>query len=186
MFEIIKTRETVPIWRYYRSLTLGRPACEAQAYNAVYPWIVVEGIYYHRSFETIIELMLNNERIPEYLQDKADIIKYIQNSILIDGNLRCGNYGMKEPVDINAVRSTSIALESRVAILGSVSCSWNNWDNTFIYTNKYNLGGDVVVSEEECVRLSQDMPLICNYNDLASGVYNMSGVNWNNVWVWED
>lgn len=185
MFEITKSVEREPFWKRYRSLTLGRPAVEVQAYSAVYPWIEFDGIYYHRSLETALRLMINKERIPEFLYKDADMINCIHVSIVHGEQLRYCNLGMKAPENSNYTRMLALKAHRQIAVLGNVPINCRHWNNTRIYTNQYNLGGDYVISEQECVALSQEMPLVCRLANIVDETYDMTGVDWNNVWVWE-
>lgn len=185
MFEIMKSTGREQFWKRYRSLTLGKPIVEVQAYNAVYPWIEFEGIYYHRSLETALRLMINKERIPEFLYEDVDMINRIHTSITHGDQLRYCGKGMKAPKNNDNTRILTLKAHRQIAVFGNVQLNCKDWKNTEIYTNQYNLGGDHVVSEHECILLSQNMPLICTSTDILSETYDMAGIVWNNVWVWE-
>lgn len=185
MFEIMKSTECEQFWKRYRSLTLGKPVVEMQAYNAVYPWIEFDGVYYHRSLETALRLMINKERMPEFLYEDADMINCIHACIVHGEQLRYCNLGMKAPQNSNYTRILALKTHRQIAVLGNVPLSCKDWNNTEIYTNQYNLGGDYVVHEHKCIALSQEMPLVCAFTDILNETYDMTGVDWNNVWVWE-
>lgn len=186
MFELNKIKNPPEIWKSYRSLTLGRPVIKEQAYDAVYPWIEINGIYYHRSLETVLSLMSAGIAIPEVFNDDLNLIRYIQYAIREEGTLRPTQYGMLPPENNDSHRLLLMANEDDIIVYGDVNIPFKEWSKPCVYSNRFSKGADYVKPDAECIRLSQKYIFVCRPEDIDAKLFKVNGVNWNNVWVWEE
>lgn len=183
MFDLITVDTSIPIWKMYRSYTLGKPVLIEQAYNATYPWIEVDGIYFHRSLECALSCFINKCNPPFFAEVEFNTVLYIIDKIKREGSLYVSNYATIAPVNNDAKRIKMLQRYKDVCIVGDTGISIDGWHST-IYTDKFNLGGDHVLSTEECVMLSKRMPLVCKSDIITSTLFK--NANWNNVWVLGD
>lgn len=186
MFELKKLTTSQSLWQRYRSLTLGRPVVKEQAYNAVYPWIDIDGIYYHRSLEVTLTLMLSGIPVPDTYKDDLDLINYIRYSVREEGQLRPTKYGMAAPENNAEYRKIILANEEELVFYGRVNLPYKTWSKPWIHSNIFNAGADMVKSDSECIKLSQKYPFICSPDSVDTAKFQGLGINWNNVWIWED
>lgn len=186
MFELIETKLTPKtIWNHYRSLTLGRPVVKEQAYNAAYPWIEFDGVYYHRSLETVLTLLHNNIPIPEVYQEDLELVNYIRCAVYEHDRLLPTRYGMAKPKD-TTLRELILSKQDELIIYGKVALPFKQWKKPWIYSNVFNIGADMVKTEQECVALTQSRIMVCSPSMIDESFFRKNNVNWNNVWVWED
>lgn len=185
MFNIMSSNKTEDLWLKYRSLTLGRPVVKEQAYNATYPWIEIDGIYYHRALEVVLSLMQSGLPIPECYKADEQLVLFIHNQIKTGDSLIPHKYGMIAPKDINSSREIILAQQQAVLIYGNVKTNCKSWKLPTIITNTYSVGGDTIVTEEKCIELSKKFIMLCRPEDVNEQKFKALGVNWNNVWIWE-
>ena len=185
MFNIMSSNKTEDLWLKYRSLTLGRPVVKEQAYNAIYPWIEIDGIYYHRALEVVLSLMQSGLPVPECYKADEQLVLFIHNQIKTGDSLIPHKYGMIAPKDINSSREIILAQQQAVLIYGNVKTNCKSWKLPTIITNTYSVGGDTIVTEEKCIELSKKFIMLCRPEDVNEQKFKALGVNWNNVWIWE-
>lgn len=183
MFELTSIDSSIPIWKLYRSYTLGKPVLIEQAYNATYPWIEFNGIYFHRSLEFAIQCFINGCQPPLFLEKEYNTVLYAIERIKNDSALYVSKYAMVAPINNNTKRIAMLQKFKNVCIIGNTGISISGW-HASVYTDYFKLGGDYVLSTEECVLLSRKMPLVCKPEVITLPLF--SNANWNNVWVLGD
>lgn len=167
------------LWHNYRDKIKGRPANKMQAYHSCYPWIEFNGIWYHRSLEMVLTLLWFGESIPSFLEEQLQIVKQVNKSIETK-NINFCRYGFI-PSDFEIERLIALKKYSAVGIAGiNVPCE--SWSQT-IYTDCYNLGGDVLLSTDKVLKKSNIIPVICSEKVAQS--CTSSVVNFDNIWVWD-
>lgn len=186
MFEIAVKTKAETMWQYYRSMTLGRPVVKQQAYEAIYPWIELDGIYFHRSLETVLTLLVNGVEIPSVFKEQYEQVKYIYESAKNNEVLNPCKYGFV-PKDVQSNRLALLKKYNSIGVAGIDSIQCKGW-NTLIYTDLYNLGGDVLLSTNDVLRLSQKIPVVCSDKviiDYCNDNQTVHQINWSNIWIWD-
>lgn len=180
MNDLILSNKSEEIWRYYRSTFQGRPINIKQAYNSVYPWIEYNGVYFNRCLEICIYFLINNLSIPQSLIEDYNIIECAYHSIS-SGNKVFGDIAMEKPKD-NKFRDSMLLIQKQISVCGDIGFDFKKYRG-ILYTDIYNLGGDSVISREQCFKNSYRMPVIAR-PDVFEDI-NVS-INWSNVWIWEN
>lgn len=167
------------LWYNYRDKIKGRPANKLQAYCSCYPWIEINGIWYHRSLEMVLTMLWFGEKIPSFLEEQLTIVQQVNTSIE-NKDLRFCKYGFV-PTDFKMERLIVLKRYTEVGIAG-IDIPCKSWSQK-IYTDCYNLGGDVLISTDKVLEKSHIIPVICS-EKVAQGC-NSTMVNFDNIWVWD-
>ena len=183
MFKLatIDTVDDAPMWTRYRSLKLGRPVLHEQAYGATFEWIEFDGIYFHRSLEFGLQCFINNVIPPEFLQKEYNTVIAILNKFK-EGSVSISDLAIKAPIDNTERRLHYLKMYESICIIGMPSFSISGW-KCKIYTDCYSLGGDFIFDIEDCIKLSNIMPVICKKSIVDAKLF--STVNWSNVWLFD-
>ena len=60
------------LWYNYRDKIKGRPANKLQAYCSCYPWIEINGIWYHRSLEMVLTMLYTMKAVEKMVGTSTD------------------------------------------------------------------------------------------------------------------
>ena len=192
MYYLSTESKPFEMWRYYRSIVNGSPVCKKQAYNAVYPWIEYNGIWFSRELEMGLYSIMNGFAV-DSLGGQYELINTIEKVLATKDSkdITYCDYAIKA-VDEDAIKRQQMLLlkvQDDIAICGAIAINFAVLKNKIIYTDTFSVasGNDsltkVLIDTDGVLRKSQTM--LCVFSkDVINEIGDSNLINWKNVIVW--